>query len=93
MVINFRELGWGCNHYFEPQDDGTYYGPCWYPYSISVGDTVHWKTNYGHAVAEVTAVKPAGDPSDMYWVTSKITARVADPRIVSQAEIDEAFYG
>lgn len=90
---DFRETHWGHNHYFEPRDDGTYAGPCWYRRRIKVGDSLLWRTEYGYAEAEVLEVKSYTDPPDMFYVKSKVTRRVADPRIISQAELDEAFYG
>lgn len=90
-TIDYRRTGWGHNHYFKAQDNGTFYGACWVSGGIREGDTVLWKTEYGHAEALVLEVKPCYDPPDMYWVTSRVVGRVADPSIVSQEEIDEAF--
>ncbi|HEY5445870.1 MAG TPA: hypothetical protein VIJ87_15660 [Pyrinomonadaceae bacterium] len=90
-TIDFRSTRWGHNHYFEAKDDGTYYGPCWVSGGVSVGDTLVWKTNYGHAEAEVLDAKHCGDPSDMYFVKSKIVRRIANPDIVSQEELDRSF--
>lgn len=90
-VIDFRVSAWGHNQYFEAQPDGTYYGPCWAWPSPKVGDTVLWKTNYGHVEAEVLEVKHRADPPDMSFVRSRVVKRIADPAIVSQEEIDEFF--
>ena len=90
-TTDFRQTGWGHNHYFEPQDDGTYFGPCWTPGSIKPGDQLLWKTNYGHAEAVVLEVKYMRDPPDMSFVRSQVVGRVADPAIVSQEELDKAF--
>lgn len=90
-TINYTNTGWGHNHYFKPQDNGTYYGPCWVGSGIIPGDTVVWKTNYGQAEALVLEVDPCFDPPDMYYVRSRVTKRIADPNIVSQEEIDEFF--
>lgn len=90
-TIDFRRPGWGHNHYFEKQSDDTFYGACWTWPLPSVGDTVLWKTNYGHVEAEVLEVKTFFAPSDMSYVKSRVVKRVADPDIVNQEEIDEAF--
>lgn len=90
-VIDFRVTRWGHNHYFKAREDGTYYGASLSTPRPKVGDTVLWKTNYGHVEAEVLEVEYLRDPLDMAFVTSRVVKRIADPNIVSQAEIDEAF--
>ena len=91
-TIDFRVTGWGHNHYFEPLEDGTYYGACWSTPIVQVGDTVIWETNYGHAEAEVLESEPPVFPvADMRIVRSRVVKRVANPDIVSQEEVDEHF--
>lgn len=90
-TIDFRQTYWGHNHYLEAQDDGTFAGPCWNRNRICEGDTVLWRTNYGHVVAEVIEVKSYMDPPDMYRIRAVVKKRVADPDIVSQEELDAAF--
>jgi hypothetical protein len=84
-------IGWGHNHYFKPQNTGLCYGPCWTGKRIKRGDLIFWSTNYGTAEAEVVEVEAVSDPSDMYWVTSRVVRRHADPNIVSQEELDASF--
>lgn len=89
---DFRTTYWGHNHDIELKGEtGTYVGPVWSSTPIYQGDDILWKTNYGHAVMRVTAVRRENDPPDMCWVTCRVEKRVADPSIVSQEEIDEAF--
>lgn len=90
-TIDYRITGWGHNQYFKSQSDGTYYGPCWYVRRINIGDHILWRTNYGHAVAEVIDVRHTSDPDDMYFVRSRIIDRVANPSIVAQEDLDKYF--
>lgn len=93
-TIDYRETHWGHNHYLELKGEGrTYGGPIWHKDGAAVDDVILWKTSYGHVEARITNVRPCGDPLDMFFVTCVVEKRVANPAIVSQAELDEAFYG
>ena len=90
---DFRAPRWGHNIYVNEKKDepGTYKGLVIVTPGISKGDTLVWRTTYGHAKATVTHSKWKGDPVDMYEVEATVTERIADPSIVSQEEIDRFF--
>lgn len=76
---DFRRCYWGHNIFIKTTNEpNVMSGLVIVSPKIQEGDTMLWKTEYGHAVGQVTKSKWMGDPDDMYDVEVLIVDRVVE---------------
>lgn len=76
-TLDFRNTYWGHNIELRQKGD-LFVGSCISTPRPMEGDHLLWKTEYGHAIAEVRKVEYCRDPMDMCFVEAKVVDRVVN---------------
>lgn len=76
-TIDFRRPYWGHNLAIEATEEaGVRSGFCWATPGPRKNDLILWKTEYGHAVGQVTKSEWTTNVDDMFAITVRVVERV-----------------
>ena len=90
-TLDFRRKRWGHNLEIKTTSPGVLSGFCWSTPGPRENDLILWKTEYGHAVGQVTKSEWMTNVDDMFDIAVRIVERVGKSGEILWSDVSVKF--